>query len=182
MSREEAIRTVSELYDSWYSVLVRYAGRLFGDSRAAEDVVQESFLELFRQLATGKRIDNPKAWTFCVVRREMSREIRLHASREISLDDSPLFDLETAPAGEGESADFERMMRQLSRREEEVVLLRLESMTYREIAGELGITASTVNTLLARALKKLRAYLEAATVHPVGRGKETPVDARRTLQ
>jgi RNA polymerase sigma factor (sigma-70 family) len=44
----------------------------------------------------------------------------------------------------------------LSRREEEVLLLRLEAMKYREIADQLGISMNSVNTILARALQKLR--------------------------
>jgi RNA polymerase sigma factor (sigma-70 family) len=52
----------------------------------------------------------------------------------------------------------------LSRREEEVLLLRLEAMKYRKIADHLGISMNSVNTLLARALRKLH---EATTQHAV---------------
>jgi RNA polymerase sigma factor (sigma-70 family) len=52
----------------------------------------------------------------------------------------------------------------LSRREEEVLLLRLEAMKYREIADHLGISMNSVNTLLARALRKLQ---KAAAEHAV---------------
>ena len=52
----------------------------------------------------------------------------------------------------------------LSRREEEVLLLRLEAMKYREIADHLGISMNSVNTLLARALRKLQT---AAAQHAV---------------
>lgn len=182
MSRDEAIRTVSELYDSWYGVLVRYARRLAGDARAAEDVVQESFMALFRQLSSGKRIDNPKAWTFCVVRREVSRQIRHHSGREVSLEDSPLFDTAASSPPDQGGADFDRLMRLLTRREEEVVLLRLESMTYREIGQQLGITASSVNTLLTRALKKLRVFLQAPAAVQEEKSMEEPLNAPRTLQ
>jgi len=44
----------------------------------------------------------------------------------------------------------------LSVREEEVVLLRLQSFKYREIAEKLGIGSKSVCTLLARAVKKLQ--------------------------
>jgi RNA polymerase sigma factor (sigma-70 family) len=47
-------------------------------------------------------------------------------------------------------------LRVLSRREEEVLLLRLEAMKYREIADQLGISMNSVNTILARALQKLK--------------------------
>ena len=44
----------------------------------------------------------------------------------------------------------------LTLREEEVISLRVAGMKYREIARHLGVHASSVNTLLARALRKLR--------------------------
>ena len=52
----------------------------------------------------------------------------------------------------------------LSRREEEVLLLRLEAMKYREIADQLGISMNSVNTILARALQKLK---KVAAQNPV---------------
>jgi DNA-directed RNA polymerase specialized sigma24 family protein len=45
----------------------------------------------------------------------------------------------------------------LTSREQEVVLLRMQSLKYREIARLLGISRNSVNTLLARALRKLQA-------------------------
>jgi RNA polymerase sigma-70 factor (ECF subfamily) len=182
MSREESIRLVSELYDSWYGVLVRYARRLAGSERAAEDVVQEAFMALFKTLAGGGRVDHPKAWTFVVVRRELSRQLRQHGGREVSLEDSPLLDLAWEEPSRASVVDFERMMKQLTRREEEVVLLRLESMTYREIGSRLGITSSSVNTLLARALGKLRIYLRGTGETELQGMEKEPLNARSTLQ
>ncbi len=48
----------------------------------------------------------------------------------------------------------------LSPREEEVLMLRLASLKYREIGEELGIATRAVSTLLARALAKLQAAVE----------------------
>jgi RNA polymerase sigma factor (sigma-70 family) len=49
--------------------------------------------------------------------------------------------------------DIRSLLSVLSPREEEVLLLRLESLKYREIASQLGISMNSVNTLLARALQ-----------------------------
>jgi RNA polymerase sigma factor (sigma-70 family) len=51
----------------------------------------------------------------------------------------------------------------LSPREEEVLLLRLEALKYREIAEHLGISMNSVNTLLARALRKLQTAMSEKT-------------------
>jgi DNA-binding CsgD family transcriptional regulator len=52
--------------------------------------------------------------------------------------------------------DLQSLLHVLTRREGEVLLLRLESLKYREIADQLGISINSVNTLLSRALKKLQ--------------------------
>jgi len=44
----------------------------------------------------------------------------------------------------------------LSQREEEVLLLRMSSLKYKEIAAQLGVTTNTVSGLLVRAITKLR--------------------------
>lgn len=54
------------------------------------------------------------------------------------------------------TVDVRSLLAVLSPREEEVLLLRLEAMKYREIADQLGISMNSVNTLLARALRKLQ--------------------------
>jgi RNA polymerase sigma factor (sigma-70 family) len=52
--------------------------------------------------------------------------------------------------------DIRNFLSVLSPREEEVLLLRLEALKYREIAEQLGISMNSVNSLLARALRKLQ--------------------------
>jgi RNA polymerase sigma factor (sigma-70 family) len=52
--------------------------------------------------------------------------------------------------------DIHNLLSVLSPREEEVLLLRLEALKYWEIAEQLGIGLNSVNTLLARALRKLQ--------------------------
>ncbi len=161
MSRDEATAVVDALFASWYDAMVRYASRLTGSVHEAEEVVQQAFLELFEQLCSGAAIDNPRAWTFCIIRRGAGRRIERHLRREVSLDDPDLLESMPAPSGCMDS-DLERMLSVLTRREVEVVMLRLESMKYREIASALGISTSSVNALLARALRKLQAFVGRA--------------------
>ncbi|MBL8178161.1 MAG: RNA polymerase sigma factor [Bryobacterales bacterium] len=158
MSRDNATAVVNALFDSWYDAMVRYAARLTGSVEEAEEIVQEAFLQLFDELVSGRSIDNPRAWTFCVVRRGAGRRIEHHLSREVSIEDAGLLDSAPAPPPPSGDVDLDRMLSVLTRRESEVVLLRLESMKYREIGAALGISINSVNVLLARALRKLQAF------------------------
>jgi DNA-directed RNA polymerase specialized sigma24 family protein len=100
----------------------------------------------------------------------MNRQLKNHVSHE------PLDDLEIA--GEGPTdisllGDVRSLLSVLSLREEEVLLLRLEAFKYREIAEQLGISMNSVNTLLARALRKL----QQATVQQPARQEREKANA-----
>jgi RNA polymerase sigma-70 factor (ECF subfamily) len=160
MTQGEATELVNSLFRSWYPSLVRYAYRLTGDTALAQDVVQESFMNLYRELGAGKTIHNPRAWTFCVIRREIARQTRTHAFHGISLDHLERGTALIGPRANDpdlllEQDDTPKILSRLSPREKEVMLLRMESLKCREIASELGISINSVTTLLARALKKL---------------------------
>jgi RNA polymerase sigma factor (sigma-70 family) len=158
----EATELVVTLFDRSYTQLVRYAVRSVSGHDLAEDFVQDAFVQLYGALRSGKSIDYPKAWVMCVLRRAMNRHT------QALFDHEQLEDYEQVQGDEqGASclsliADY---LSVLSRREEEVLLLRLEAMKYKEIADHLGISMSSVNTLLARALRKL----QEATKRPTNR-------------
>ncbi|MBL8222300.1 MAG: sigma-70 family RNA polymerase sigma factor [Bryobacterales bacterium] len=170
MTRDEATAVVNALFDSWYEAMVRYAARLSGSVEEAEEVVQEAFLGLFDELLAGKAIENPRAWTFCVVRRGAGRRLRHHLKREVPLEEMDLLDTMAVPPGMEGDGDLDRMLAVLTRRETEVVMLRLESMKYREIGSALGISSNSVNVLLARALRKLQAFVGSGPVRPRATG------------
>jgi RNA polymerase sigma-70 factor (ECF subfamily) len=169
MTSDEAARIVDRLYGHWYQKLTAHAARALGAVDLAENVVQECFMELYRQLLRGEVIAHPEAWTFTVMRREIQRSLRSFTLRERLHD--PLDVLDFRPA-RGlalepplEPASFEQLSQRLSQRERETLLLRLEGFKYREIAGTLGITCGSVATLLTRALRKLQ-LCESATQEP----------------
>lgn len=160
----EVSAAIDAIFTEWFPQLVRYAYRSTGDFALAEDVAQSAFLALYRAWMRGDPIEHPKAWLLCVVRREVIR----HAERDWEGD--PL-DEDGQPGGAAageppEALAFDELLRHfgvLTRREEEVLLLRLQSMKYREIASQLGLSVPSVGTLLARAVRKLKKALTART-------------------
>lgn len=161
MNQESAARIVTDLFESWGPFLLRYAVRMTRSFEIADDLTQEVFLALYRDLRAGKRIENPKAWTFGAVRNQLRKHARYTHRHAEELESSDAMDLRPAqPCWPDVAADFDDGappgLALLSAREEEVLLLRLQSFKYREIADKLGIGAKSVATLLARALKKLR--------------------------
>jgi RNA polymerase sigma factor (sigma-70 family) len=164
MDHKEVSRQFEPFFQVWYPHLLRYVCRFAPCRATAEDVVQDVFLDLYKALGAGQTIEFPKAWTLRVARRKCA-DLR---SRPFDLDQSHE-SLEVLEAlgngGEHPAAaldsnlDIERLrgcLSVLTDREEQVLLLRLEAMKFREIASSLGITTSSVNTLLVRALDRLQ--------------------------
>lgn len=177
MDQDTATRIVNELFDAWAPFLVRYSVRMSGSFEIADDLVQEVFLALYRDLRQGKKIGDPKAWTFGAVRNQWRKHTRYRARHAEELEPPDALDRLPAPAawpdvdaprGDGAPPGLDL----LSAREEEVLLLRMQSFKYREIAAQLGIGSKSVCTLLARAVKKLR-------VAAVGLRDEQSTNARR---
>jgi RNA polymerase sigma-70 factor, ECF subfamily len=157
MDQKQAAKLLDELFETWYASLIRYAFRNTGRFELAEDVVQETFFQLYLALKKGTEIQNPRAWTLTVVRREISNYCHQNPSHE------RLETAEYVAAGDLDGADrrlefdcVSKLFNVLSRREEEVLLLRLQALKYREIAQALGISSGCVPSLLARALRKLQ--------------------------
>ncbi len=156
---------VDGLYRDWYACLVRYALSVAGSLQTAEDVVQESFMALYRELLDGQHIDSPKGWTLCVVRRELiklTRQQERHGGPFQSLSDFADFPDRHADEQGQCTQDWTigDLLGVLSRREQEVILMRVKGLKYRQIASALGVSINSVKTLLARALKKMRKVSE----------------------
>lgn len=185
MGPNEAAKVIDALYESWAPSLFRYAYRLSHSPVVSEDLVQEAFFSLYQEIRKGRVIENRRGWTLMVVRNQFSKLERQSNRHPEDLQPPDFFDemqaSDSAPAdSSGEPDDVLSLLSQLSSRESEVLLLRLQSIKYKDIAKQLGISDKTVSTLLARALRKMRL---AANTKTSGRPKTVRkiTDGSRTL-
>jgi len=187
MDETSASRLVSSLYDDWHRSLFFYVCRLAASREDAEDVVQEAFLLLYRECRSGRKIVNAKGWTLRVTRRLLWKKMRKLASDLAIPGSDELLDLLPSGTGDpekpllGSEDDLWAALSILATRELEVVLLRLEGLKYREIAGSLELTVSSVNTLLARAIAKLQKALKEEGLKRI-QARYVESDHSRTLQ
>ena len=170
MDRHDASEIVDALFASWYGSLVRYGVKATGSLDLAEDLAQEAFLQLYQELRKGKTIEYPKAWTLSVVRRTISKQVRSYGGtneQQITFETlEVLRSTAFSSRSEAEWDEVAHLFSLLTRREEEVLLLRMEALKYRDIAAQLGISAKSVSSLLSRALRKLQ---NAAKKNPANR-------------
>ena len=159
---QAAQRDVLSFYDQHAPALLRYA-RSFGlTEEAAEDVVQDAFVALFRHVVLDRPRHNLTGWLFRVTRNLSLRQRRSGAPATDLFTDLLLERLvDPADTPEEQLAFDQRsrrlcaVVRALSPRDRQCVYLRSEGLAYREIASALGLSLGGVAKALTRALARL---------------------------
>lgn len=156
--------TVLELFDAHAARLRRYVCRCGLTPDAADDVVQEAFVALFRHLQNGGNADNLPGWLvqvcFRLALKARHRSAR-RSSKEASLD-SGAFDVADASVSiEARLVTRQRrrwvaaVVQALPERDRQCLSMRAEGVTYRTIAHELGMSLGAVAKAVARAAARL---------------------------
>ncbi|MBU4199540.1 MAG: RNA polymerase sigma factor [Verrucomicrobia bacterium] len=150
------------------SALLRYVTRIVNDANAAQDVVQETFIKLFRVWRDGARpTDNLRPWLYRVAHNTaidyIRRESRLHHLHEQEASERAAPD----PANPGDPSERVQLilghLRRLDPAEQQVLLLRMqEGLSYREISLVTGRTEGNIGCILHHAVKKVSASLKKA--------------------
>lgn len=153
------------LFDAVYPALYRYCNRMTGDPDQAEDLTQEAFFRLLDRGAEGTDA-GLRAWLFRVATNLARDQSRTRDTRRRILAGVPPPDHLPGPEGNMERAEevarVRASMAVLSQRDREMLLLRQEGFSYKEIAEVAEVSHRSVGTILARALKRLAAELTKA--------------------
>ena len=155
---------VLQLFDECHGGVQRYV-RSFGiEAGDCEDVVQETFLALFRHLLRGGGRSNLRGWIFRVARNlalkqreRQRRKVRFavpggRVPDRIDSASSP----EERLLADQRQAQLRAVVRALPDRSRRCLQLRVEGLRYREIAGALGVSVGTVANALAHAATRVR--------------------------
>jgi RNA polymerase sigma-70 factor (sigma-E family) len=159
----DADAALEELYAVHYVRLVRLAVLLLGDVGRAEEVVQDSFVAVYRRWGQLREANVPAYLRQTVVNR--SRSVLRHLTVVSRHPAEPLADVPGADddvlRGARRRAVIDAMAR-LPRRQREVLALRYYvDLSEREIAETLGISAGAVKSHASRGAAALREHLSA---------------------
>jgi len=153
-----------------------HAGKLTGfayamtrDRDSADDLVQEAFLRLVKEIAAGRTPDNIAAWLFRVC-----SNLALSRGRRATIAQRFL-NRSRAPVDE-QPADVETLRRETSAvllaglatvptDARAALLMAAEGFSGREIATAIGRSEMATRTMMFRAREKLRVYLVREGVH-----------------
>jgi RNA polymerase sigma-70 factor (ECF subfamily) len=148
---------IEALFDRVYPPLFRYCHRLTGDPDAADDAAQEAFVRLVDRGPRGEET-GLRVWLFRVATNLIRDGARTGETRRRILSGFPPQEASTTPLLNLERAEEVREVRlaldKVPPRDREVLLMRQEGFSYREIAVAVEVSPTSVGTLLSRALKR----------------------------
>lgn len=158
----------SELFQAMHLTLLRYAWRITGEEQAAQDVVQDVFLKVWRMREELDPNRSLKSLLYTMV-----RNLALNYNRSQQRMDASLDDVDYDYTAADDSVEHNVAAAQLDtalhawieemppRRREAFQLSRFEGLSHDEIANIMNLTPRTVNTHIVLALKYLRNRLRA---------------------
>jgi RNA polymerase sigma factor (sigma-70 family) len=160
---------------SWKKVF-QHAYSLVGNKAEAEDLTQETFVELFRAQAAGTPVHWWNAWMRTVTKRLAYRNYRserpdLHTSLETVTRDGEVITWDPPdprPSPEAQVIDQSmmrmsaRILSEFSTKDRECVLMYFRGYNFAQIASTLGVSRWTARRVTLDVIKRVRTKLSAA--------------------
>ena len=168
MSKAERLAAFERLVATYEGPLLRYAGRILLNQTASQDVVQNTFVRLYRRWEGDWEPSPPvSSWLYRVAHNCAVDHLRKESRRRLlHLRQAEERPVSAAPnRGEGfhisERAErAAQALKTLSLREQQLVILKIyEEKSYREIGDITGLSTSNVGYILHHAMKKMAAAL-----------------------
>jgi len=154
-----------QLFQAYYPNVYRQLNYLLADHTAAEDLAQETFLRLYRSPPADPA--NIGGWLARVAanlaynylrseKRRRSREMREYPHNN----SGTLVSFDDMIHQNQDILAVRRCLARLGPRERMILLLKFAGYSYQEIAQVIGVQASSVGNLLARAQRKFKEEYE----------------------
>jgi RNA polymerase sigma factor (sigma-70 family) len=192
MEREDDVQLIQRVLsgdDIAFSILVeRYqksvhalVWRKIGDFHYAEEITQDTFLQVYKKLPTLKDLHQFAGWLYVIANRRCLNWLRKQKSAMQSLEDTRVDEVEKlsythylsehreAEAEERRREVVKKLLEKLPESERTVMtLFYLGEMTMKEISKFLGVSVKTISSRLSRARKRLREKEEALVQEVLG--------------
>ncbi|WP_461001198.1 RNA polymerase sigma factor [Streptomonospora sediminis] len=160
-----------ELYGRHSAAMLRLLRRLTSDKGTAEEILQESWLAVWRSAGGYRSSASVRAWLLGVARRQAHNRLRRAAP--------PPADLDTVPEPADRTADVEDKVLSAAGRDaiiaaigrlpqthrDVVVLALVEELPYADIAEVLRVPVGTVKSRMSKARRTLSAQLSRERVN-----------------
>lgn len=162
------MRAHEAIFSEFSASVYTLAARMTGSTATADDVMQETFIEVIRSIGSFRGDASLATWirriavSKCLMHMRTAWERRATLFRDLGDDRQPFEPAvpSTTPAVNAQ-LDLDRVLARLSDASRMVVLLHdVEGYTHAEIAELMGKSVSFSKSQLARAHRRLRAWIE----------------------
>ncbi len=151
------------------AAVYRYCRQALGNAALADDVHQQVFIEAFRDLARFGRRSSMRTWLFAIARHRVLDAAKARTRAAARFEPTDMRDAPDPRPSPGESIDDARLrealvacLAELPGHARTAVLLRFQQgFSYEEMARICDEHAGTLQVRVARALRVLRASIEA---------------------
>lgn len=169
----DQVTRFNRLYDLYKNSLYRYLIYLTRNEAESEDLFQETWLRVIRQMEKLDGIEQLKPWIFTIATNLHRDGLRKKKVRQLFMrkletgDHSPHLPVETLQPDPADKTELDQSLRNVMRALEKLpekmqrvfVLREIEGFSYEEIAATLRLSSGTVKSRMHRAIKKLRQEL-----------------------
>ncbi|HSN54924.1 MAG TPA: RNA polymerase sigma factor [Candidatus Sulfomarinibacteraceae bacterium] len=149
----------SGLYEALKRPLIRYLWTFVRNQSAAEDLLQETFLQLHRARRTYIPPRPVRPWVYAITRHVALMHLRSARRRKEVLPDEALPDVPVPPEVErlADRTTVRRLLAALPRTAQEVLILHhLLGLTFEEVGQVIGVAPGTAKVRAHRAIKAIR--------------------------
>jgi RNA polymerase sigma-70 factor (ECF subfamily) len=160
------VDALAKLYDRLEGPLVSFAARMLGPpASAADDVLQETWMRAMQHAAEWTPDAPVRAWLFRIARnlcldQLRARGVELEAATDVRRELSEPVGTIVYPTNDPLFVEImERAVLTLPPAQREVVLLRVEGITFSEISRITSVGTNTLKSRMNEARKALHAYL-----------------------
>ena len=157
------------LFREYWAYVYRILNRLVRDPAEAEDLTLETFFRLYQRRSYKEDGFQMGGWLYRVATSLGLRSIRSYKRREryemeagkFALDEAP----ETRPVelhAQAEEQDLAcQALAKMNERQSQLLMLRYSGLSYKEIAGILGLSHTSIGPLLVRAEREFEELYRA---------------------
>lgn len=153
----------SELYDQYWASLYGFVNSKINNSEAAEDILHDLFLSLWKNRERLVEVESLEAYMYTSCRYLIIAFLRKEA-RTVQSDDKAFVEIEDSQTPLEDRLHYRHVLDQLHSEVEKLPekcrqvfrLSREQHLTNLEISQQLGVTESTVENHINKALRRLR--------------------------
>lgn len=150
------------LFDELYPKLYNYILKMSNNHDVAEDIVQNAFIKLWERKNTANSELSIENYLITICRNEYFHFLRKKKKEKRLLDElkhSIIFEIITEKEYDVRLERLEKAIEELPLRTREAfVLSRYESLKYKEIALNMGISVKTVEKHISKALQLIKSH------------------------